>query len=155
MYCADYDGRYPLEISPAVGWDNLIMPYTKSCPITQCPSETTAPFMGPGRGVGAGCPSDYWINARLNDAAGVGRNERMLPIPSNTILMGDGDGTKGTPNYALDDTSWNAKQPYALRHLKGANYSFCDGHVKWFLARDVDKTKSLAPSKGAPTFLIR
>jgi prepilin-type processing-associated H-X9-DG protein len=82
---------------------------------------------------------DYWMNGNMEKGgSGVKRDE--IDLPEHTYLLGDGDGKVSAPNYTLTEKTWkpNAPKadPYAQRHLFGANYLFADGHVKW-LAPDV------------------
>lgn len=139
QYTADYDGRAPLNTASSIGWERMMTAYTKSCPIMNCPSETSIQFSGPGGGgVGAACPTDYWMNARLFDARGRGLS--LKAMPANKLLYGDGDGRKGTSYYTLDARRFDAKANYATRHLDGANYAFVDGHVKWARPEEIGTT---------------
>jgi prepilin-type N-terminal cleavage/methylation domain-containing protein/prepilin-type processing-associated H-X9-DG protein len=133
------------------GWADVIQPYLKSTQIYQCPSETTAPssnYLGNGY-------TDYWINASAAGAA-----DAQFNAASQTILLGDGDGSKlatdrygtssryivlagaDTGGYATPATcTTTLTTPVAptldkgaSRHLDGSNYAYADGHVKWLKA---------------------
>lgn len=123
QYTQDYDGRLPLNATPTAGWVAEILPYTKSCPILHCSSDTSAfAIMIP----------SYWMNGNLNDAkhGGRGFSTKEIERPDNTFMMGDFDASKATGNITLNEKTWQSKAPYARRHLGGANYLWVDGHVK-------------------------
>ena len=132
QYTQDYDERYPLDDTNdvgTVGWAYIIQPYVKSEQILQCPSDsgplpsTTSTLA---RANEAGF-SDYWYNGNMVTATGsTGISESLLQYSSNTVLNGDGFG--GAADYQVQKAPGAGK----ARHLEGANYSFADGHVKWF-----------------------
>jgi prepilin-type N-terminal cleavage/methylation domain-containing protein/prepilin-type processing-associated H-X9-DG protein len=182
QYIQDYDETYPPRIlNPAgspYGWADAIQPYIKSTQLFQCPSEARRPGADPN----AGGYTDYWYNASLGNPTGFVRlSLASLEAPSLTVMNGDG-GYSGT---GRDDTTARyhsngcntqgggatgspgctgpglAKIPNGagLRHQGGVNFTFADGHAKWYKSRDKDFSASvynnvtpLATSKQNPTF---
>lgn len=120
----------------------------------------------PGDGRDAALPSssytDYWYNSNLS-----GRNEAFLNASAVTLLNGDGDPiaaedaggsaynvdavtATAAPHFIFSDISDSAKG--GKKHLEGANYSFADGHVKWYKP---EKIGNAATTAGTPTFLLQ
>jgi prepilin-type N-terminal cleavage/methylation domain-containing protein/prepilin-type processing-associated H-X9-DG protein len=140
QYTQDFDEKYPpthivVPITSADtdgyrGWAVLLQPYLKSEQIFQCPSESTAP----GGFDNTLTAIDYFYNYNLaRDAADNpnGISDAAIPYPSNTIL--NGDWATSTDRSAVFAAPSGATQlAGVVRHLEGANYSFVDGHVKWF-----------------------
>ena len=148
QYRQDYDDHFPLNTFPKKGWVYLVNPYTKSCPILFCPSDSfarTTPMI----------PS-YWMNGNLNEKTGSksGVSIKRLDRPDHTFLMGDGDASKAAGNYTLTEKSWQSKAKYSNRHLFGANYLFTDGHVKALDSEVVNSSRKLDPCCTNQTFKL-
>lgn len=94
----------------------------------------------------APAPGAYW---GLIDAVGVSLAD--VPNPAETIMITEHKGVSDPDNGAYHDnytrrvsaTTNNFTGPnedpsnlVTVRHLEGANYSFADGHVKWFPRKD-------------------
>jgi prepilin-type N-terminal cleavage/methylation domain-containing protein/prepilin-type processing-associated H-X9-DG protein len=139
QYTQDYDEKYPPRyfvtgvtvIRPTgyTGWGSLLQPYIKSIQIFQCPSESTA-----AGALESTTMTDYFYNYSLGEsAAGQGTvSEAQLNFVANTILNGDGIASPD-----LLSVFNNATNAGRSRHLEGANYSFADGHVKWFRPENI------------------
>ena len=131
-----------------------VYPYTKSTQIWICPSQPTAYF--PRYQIEAGESTDrrmtYAINWYIMSRdAYVARpiSEAIIPFPSEIIALGEGGGINSTTGNTVninerwtqtyasgDDCTASLKSNFDCRrhngpHFDGANYLFCDGHVKW------------------------
>lgn len=178
QYVQDYDERFPgyytnLDGGPhgyncvttAVtattdkGWSEMIEPYLKSKQILQCPSEPTSPIAN------GNCSnySDYFFNALLasneptptdriieQPTAG-GRSLAALDAPSLTVMNGDG-GAYASENQMANWPYNNLDPGQYRRHMGGNNFSFADGHVKWYRPEKIKEFDSV--SLGNPTFMI-
>jgi prepilin-type N-terminal cleavage/methylation domain-containing protein/prepilin-type processing-associated H-X9-DG protein len=141
QYKQDYDERYPNEGGGTLtdpGWAYNIQPYVKSEQLFQCPSETGGPPVGAtmlDRNISTF--TDYWYNYNLGE-----QSDAAIAYPANTVMNGDGSGTASNYNR-FNVPGGNG----AVRHLEGANYSFADGHVKWYKPEAV-KSGQTDSSKG-------
>ena len=171
QYTQDYDERFPLtyvsstppySASNPRGWADAVQSYVKSLQIFQCPSERNAPNSDP---TSSGY-TDYSVNMMLSsDVGGNFMNGRALA--DFTVMH-------------LDDYSFNARSfnwgcklatacttaglatldtAVSTRHLEGQNFSFCDGHVKWFRSGDATSSAKVynartlgSVSLNSPTF---
>ena len=144
QYTQDYDEKFPplgIVAAPAsYGWADAVQPYLKSTQIYQCPSFSG---LAPSTDPRVGNYTTYALNASLmidDDGNAAIKSLAYLTQSSLTVMnlddsasasfsfnMGCGlnniCGVGGLPNHASYVTN---------RHLGGANYSFCDGHVKWY-----------------------
>jgi prepilin-type N-terminal cleavage/methylation domain-containing protein/prepilin-type processing-associated H-X9-DG protein len=142
MYSQDYDDRLPPDYIPEtpttsdtdglLGWASMVQPYLKSIQLFQCPSEST---WGPGTGLDNNPTAiDYFYNyslARDTSDNPVGISLAAIEYPTNTILNGDW-AVANDRSAVFAAPSGNEPIAATKRHLDGANYSFVDGHVKWF-----------------------
>lgn len=178
QYTQDYDEKFPIyrtAMSPPnpYAWSDAIQPYMKSLQLYQCPSEPTPPTNDP---VAAGY-TDYALNLRLmygdvtgaDESAGDGGSKSLsiLTQPSITVMMTDFYATNPTNAWIVGCdprpctaglATWrdpNATN-YALRHLDGMNFSFTDGHVKWYKSLDATHSGVVYNDRGSngssPTF---
>lgn len=149
QYTQDYDEKFPQfwggSAPNPYGWADEIQPYLKSTQIFQCPSSSGAVSTDPTQ-VGY---TDYSVNIRLSsDSYGnysSGISLAALTQPTLTVMNSD-----DTP-YTSRSWSWGcylgasctvspftaglALNSAAGRHLDGENFSFTDGHVKWYKAQ--------------------
>lgn len=143
MYVQDYDERFPtwrtlVPVSPAypngkITWVENMQPYCKNTKIWLCPSETA-------NGSSA-TQNSYWLNAHVFRWSGLTPTTppsialAELIYPATTIIYCDGpanDGQHvwpGLPTEWVDDATNRRAQ---TRHSGGVNYTFCDGHTKWY-----------------------
>ena len=147
QYTQDYDEKFPMRYwdTPAAayfdyGWVQAIQPYVKSYQLFQCPSEPNPPSVFSGSSATA--VTDYGINRSVADI-NTSSPLSSFDFPSVTVLNFD------FRTYSAD-SGWNdlaLDVPSRIRHLEGANYSFVDGHVKWYRPEKV-----LSASTGAPNY---
>lgn len=164
-----------------VGWAEIIQPYVKSTQILQCPSQkqgsnTTQYATGYTYGY-----SDYFYNSNLGPSSGtLTKSEAQVNNPTVVLLNGDAgagratnyancydESSCGAPhdggNYAPGGTSSFGGYPEGAtiaesvntvmnRHLEGANYSFVDGHVKWYKRSAISYADPATSNQ--PTFRI-
>ncbi|RYZ88980.1 MAG: DUF1559 domain-containing protein [Proteobacteria bacterium] len=139
QYSQDYDERMiPARTagagSPYFPWHLIMQPYVKSTQLLVCPSSTTRAL-------------SYTYNGGLGGAGGV--SLAAIQAPSLTPMNLDARGTDN-PDVAffvyqnandiysrfttltVGSDNGTVAAPAPDRHLEGANYSFVDGHVKFF-----------------------
>ena len=149
--------------TPPYGWADALQPYVKNTKFMQCPTDTTegnADSSQPNF-------SDYWYNANFNrkiPRVGTvifsGANESMFGSTTQTIMAGDGGNTNKLPtfdaryNQCGDGNSLTRRNqicvgarmvklgiyPAADIHLKGANFLFADGHIKWLQSKTASQS---------------
>ena len=147
LYLNDSGRRYP-PYGPPKGdlncaWPDLLLAYTHSSAIFECPSAEEGEFI-------AGCPADNtqkgsyalsWL--RVEGINGTGENR--LHHPAQTIAVVDAKVTgfsfitpgviTGTPPAPQPITKpedlTTLGVPVPGRHNEGNNALFADGHVKW------------------------
>ena len=138
QYIQDYNEKYPIAKNSNHGldkpdnWAGEIDPYVKSAQIYICPSDKNAK-----RG-----NSSYAYNAQLSKISDKKLNSSAL-IVLNFEVIANADNWTQT---GVDPGAVSA----STRHLEGSNFSFVDGHVKWFKP---GKVGAAAPQKGEPTFV--
>lgn len=177
QYTQDYDEKFPIyghggTVDASTGWAFTIQPYVKSTQLFQCPSESTGPSSNPGD-IGY---TDYAINLRLGYEPVIGplgaKSLSVLTQPTLTVMnldfipvAADASSTwaSGCDGAATCTTVARATFPtgVALRHLEGMNYSFTDGHVKWYKSANANTSASVwnhitpaSTSSNGPTFNI-
>ena len=132
----------------AFAWNRLLMPYIKNEQVLTCPSNTlTRQGYGCNFALGSGgrALSDIPLPAKTPayaDIYGFGTTEAARSVQAGCFLI-----PSSSPNdihtgrrLSLPDTDppgvgWSTENGARIkgdRHLDGANYAFCDGHVKWF-----------------------
>ena len=156
QYTQDYDARYPSiyasYTSPAAPtWRNLIFPYLKNVQMFRCPSGRTLYSSGettpdgqiiPASYTGNGGAANYSLGGTCvlstsDGAYGPVHSEMQIPLPAETIVIGEGNGASqyywncGTACFnnagsPANNYMWSA-------HFQMANYIFLDGHVKAYL----------------------
>jgi prepilin-type N-terminal cleavage/methylation domain-containing protein/prepilin-type processing-associated H-X9-DG protein len=132
-YAQDYDerlfGHYTSEGGVQKTWMNRLQPYMKSTQLFKCPSETTA-IAG---GVTTSNTSYCYNNLNLNDpqsnsATAGGQSLAAIANVSETVIFAEQTNGTGT-RYTCNPTGSNKPLD---PHLDGGNFTFVDGHVKWY-----------------------
>jgi prepilin-type processing-associated H-X9-DG protein len=138
-----------------------VQPYLKSVQILQCPSEKTSPDDNQiTRGY-----TDYWMNLYVyggaaNSATAVPKLSQFSNT-AQTVINFDGyqeasNMRIGWPDFSTrcipKVTGREAYYDMARRHLEGANYSFADGHVKWYKPEKITCGDPAASS--SPNFAV-
>jgi prepilin-type N-terminal cleavage/methylation domain-containing protein/prepilin-type processing-associated H-X9-DG protein len=120
QYLQDYDELFPQGVvTYNAGWASYeLQPYIKSTQVFTCPSDSAG---------SSTAPYSYGYNSLVGPAAS-GINQSSLAASALTVLnyevtaLANSVQVIGTTVAAAD----------AKRHLDGSNFSFTDGHVKWF-----------------------
>ena len=153
MYAQDYDETLPVyAVTTAGSWRIQILPYIKNRQVFMCPSQqvVASSYSAAGRFDESQATSNdinTWAGYGLNLVHGYLNGPPTPPFEApplasinevaKTILLTDSDAYGA---YFFDGTGNNGRanthgfvrnDPGGVRHNGGANYLFCDGHVKW------------------------
>ena len=189
MYVSDYDERTPsintFPGSAAPLWSDRLMPYVGSTALfSGCPAKNFPGTWAPNSKSNLAFAYNNLYNSTSNTIDGqratppsgnpnsgtdVGVLLSQFEVPSETVVLGDGQGqymVYGT-NKSTITVDLNAPYPLSLdttltppanigfpnigrdttvaqrfvgRHFGGANFMFGDGHVKWLPMTEVAKT---------------
>ncbi len=166
MYAQDYDEMLPTEDYDLDGngdgnedgvdgtWRSVVLPYVKNVQLYQCPSYriTTNVYDGSinDRGQNAGYAINDWHQGIGGEPNAIGasppRGKALAQIegPSQTVFLLESNGPDDDicPATQAAHGQMPSNMASATRHNGGANYSFVDGHVKWF------KPDALCPTSG-------
>ena len=137
MYVQDYDetlftaALYYVPSTSYYTWPYMISPYIKNTNCFTCPSASTMKWTGNinvTQGIG------YGFNPQLSVTGGVALSR--ITYPSQLCLIADAGRLNTSPNNTYYLTDWDQSQadnavPPEPRHSDGANFTYCDGHVKW------------------------
>ena len=159
QYTQDYDERMPQMYfgpneSDCISWRDVVQPYIKSPQVYVCPSASqlngwTTQSQNYVCSGFTQATAGYGINAAHYESGSptppYGQPLAAFAAPTETILLLDWVGPEGASNDSAG--SLNTPTPTgsntinvnrtlavdtaARRHLEGANYLWCDGHVKW------------------------
>ncbi len=153
MYVQDYDGRYPWDdltvgggqegVDPTWTWRLMLQPYAHNVQVFVCPSAADlSSFDGswPDYAQTAGYAINHvhWDNDLGTDAEPPpGHNTSEVLYPAQTIVLTEFTGDYVISHYGTQEHRFLRGDAAATRHNGGANYLFCDGHVKWFVPTQV------------------
>ncbi len=160
QYTQDYDGSFPVTYYSG-GWKpdgseggytaTATYPYTKSAQIWMCPSQSLPDYPKFRTNItdsNSNQKMSYAINWYIMSksvSAASPVNEASIPFPSEIIAVAEAGGLNPGPTINVNE-SWGqiyltpadgcTPSYYNCRrqgapHLEGANYLFCDGHVKF------------------------
>jgi len=153
MYAQDYDERFPnwrtlTPVTPdtpngKITWVENMQPYCKNKKIWFCPSDADARN-------NAVTQNSYWLNAYVFRWSGLDAAKppsatlAEIPYPASTILYCDGPANDGQHVWPGPPTEWCGTTAACLRgqerHSGGINFTFCDGHVKWYKVSQLRST---------------
>lgn len=183
QYTQDNDGRFPRGTAdggdvpgrqtPPKNWDNLIFPYLKNRDVFHCPTCSVPGVISSPQPVNwpEHFSYGYGMNSRLQEdtetAPGIFLSQ--VPFPATTVAFGEfsyrantGGGyeyplTMTQPDLETDATRAEGTRflggAGALRHRGGSNYTFVDGHTKWYTPSQVHDSNT--PNEGiTPTFSL-
>ena len=156
QYIQDYDEQFPISGGTGTGcpsssystlytysldWPSLTQPYLKSTQIFLCQSDdrpSTYPAITRSYGSNANLSVPNYVNQNLHVAPVAATNLATI-IHSSQVIMWYEDGLPGSYNVDVngcDQINYAFVGPSGgcpmLRHFNGDNYSFVDGHVKWY-----------------------
>jgi prepilin-type N-terminal cleavage/methylation domain-containing protein len=158
------DGETVDDLYP---WYEPLQPYIKNGGIFKCPSLNDSPTIMPDK-----IPSAVWQKVRtdymINGFYGHGIAMAAISTPAEQIVFGerhegiaffdyhpwasapDGHWERGFLDgslYKIGDVESDSQMPDPAnkgRHSEGDNYTFGDGHAKWYkFANTLDKTKPI------------
>ena len=138
QYLQDFDNVYPGASSGNPVWDTVLLPYTKSTAILFCPSDPMVRTNPRSYSTNGGpSPTAFW-NYRGN-AGPEQMKTWQVRSPTTTFLFVENFAVQnqvgGTTAHQVLGPSAQMSVPGvgAGPHNGGWNYSFCDGHVKWYV----------------------
>jgi prepilin-type processing-associated H-X9-DG protein len=154
MYGDDYDGICP----PSQQWDRLLIQRLRVPPPYSCPALQNYRFNPRARPLPGETMAGYAINSYL---VGMPIRTRVwrehparvdpVPFPATTVAFFDARiGMVSTARPDVGDLGGLAEG--ATRHRGGANYSFLDGHVKWYRPEQVVGSSRQPPDGTRPSF---
>lgn len=165
------------QVAPT-GWAELLQPYVKSDQIFQCPSDLVKPTSD-----GKGYTDYYYnyyvgvypgvVTLPSGTQIQPCRSTKLTEFvfPTSTLLTFEGPSQNasfgyGAAYYYMSDSNFigevqtvSTDPTYILyykagrRHLDGANYTFADGHAKWYEPSQI--TPSATPTGSNVTFKLR
>ncbi len=134
MYTGDWNEQMPpfavniwengVEIDRHL-WPEQMYEYVQDPGITTCPSELY------------GFKYSYAVNSRIFN-----RGTSYVRVPSKCVMYWDHQRASTTPvadEFFVPEPTWCWNDPNStfVRHGKGLNMAFCDGHVRWFRAEPI------------------
>jgi prepilin-type N-terminal cleavage/methylation domain-containing protein/prepilin-type processing-associated H-X9-DG protein len=163
-YAQDWDDTVAPWTNPrGMYLHDFLKSYTTSIAMYACPSDD-------GRGVRTGSVRDaikysYWRNSYLDRWSGYLPNDPInlseIPSPATTVFIVDGPSNDGQHTWGLNPSHPLQHQfpDYRFgdeRHSGGGNYTFVDGHMKWFRPDQIKSTRDdaatdLEPKWTSPT----
>jgi prepilin-type N-terminal cleavage/methylation domain-containing protein/prepilin-type processing-associated H-X9-DG protein len=135
--CGDFSTAAPVGSSTrscgtadAASWATMVQPYVKSTQIFKCPSDSR----------GATYTNSYGPNALLGGSATTyviaPKHTAEVAAPALTVMWHEADYSGVTYNTIQCHIYWARAITEGDishdRHLEGTNFSFVDGHVKWY-----------------------
>ena len=118
MYAQDYDECFPPGMAGTMPWWEEAFPYIRNRQIFQCPDRR-----------------DLTIGYGMNFSAS-GQGQGAFWDTASKILLADADNISPTTMWWINDANVVAvptgdNLPVS-RHNDGCNFTFADGHAKWY-----------------------
>ena len=163
MYAQDYDECMPLQYHHAGAedrwtlvepggrsvWFVYIEPYLMNRDILACPSAATNTFRVQDDG-GSSTAHDPPLGYGWNyNFIMLGQPVKLAVItePASVVLLCEQDGRYPYGRWYNNRTGTQTQYLWRFdRHNGGANYAFCDGHVKWMSAGLVPQHNQSGPN---------
>ncbi len=149
MYAQDYDETCPGYIAYTPGsvyrpycqnngtylyWMDLLYPYVMNRQVYRCPSYTTTSSTDTFQGYGWNSGIGYCLNHPTRsgwDYDGLKLAEIKYPAETWCIADTAAATVQGYLTTAYHVNNPDGYKPWAIRHNRGDNFAFCDGHAKW------------------------
>ncbi len=147
MYLQDYDEQFPLDSHTGTNapwvWLNTLQPYVKTTLLYRCPSDPSVNWERPLPGYRnvrrTSYGTNYWMLPRYDDCTGY-NTLASITSPANTIYIAE--MRENTTGDHFHPAMWvwpnncgfyQPEQELAMTwHSGGTNYTFVDGHAKWY-----------------------
>jgi len=142
FYTQDYNGWIPESYNDVTNayWTHAVKDYFPPATGTYLSGDTGSPGAARYWPIIMQCPSDmtpyYGVTYGMNSVFGKRYDARaplrieMIANPGGKIIIGDGY------QRMLRTTVSCWPNDHRKLHLRGDNYSFCDGHVEWLILSD-------------------
>ncbi len=143
MYGQDYDGALPFTWTGCPSptnytWRVAIFAYARNAEVFMCPAErVSTPFDGTipdvGKEAGYAINMVHWQVGPPTPPGEWGVHEALVELPAETVHVVEADGAYEWSNEGGTgpNNHGSVRDDEATeRHSGGANYLFCDGHVK-------------------------
>ena len=165
VYACANDGRLPYQAVGLADWSVALAPLSRGQGCFRCPADDNPRRDAPGftmiRSYGVNCgPYPIAIAASFHapwPAAREALPARLHQVRNHVFLVGDNHGQfEQSAAYVgiaeaegLDAIAWGTHQ---LKHRRGDNYGFADGHVEYRLKEELDllAADSAADRDGGP-----
>ena len=140
----DMDGSGDQTADVDYTWRTALYPYVKNAGLFQCTSKKmTSTFVvgfDQGKNGGYGLNAVHWATG--NPVPPYGQADSAVEYPSSTILAGETNGGESFANDGANTHGFvrspSGTYPEAWRHSDGSCYLYCDGHVKWLKATQLN-----------------
>lgn len=131
MYSQDYDESFPAGVAVQPWWE-LIFPYTRNRQIYQCPDR-----------------KDLAVGYGFNYSA-QNQDQGAFWDTASKILLADADNISPTTMWWVNDpnviTVPGGDNLPVSRHNDGCNFTFADGHAKWYKPQMLAKPFNWIPA---------
>jgi prepilin-type N-terminal cleavage/methylation domain-containing protein/prepilin-type processing-associated H-X9-DG protein len=157
--------------SPFGGWQDALWAEVKSAGVFKCPDVSFGPDTNTGDNNDSRTgSSNYCINKKISGDQNNPQNAlniSQFSFPASTFMVTESSDGANSTSMGSNNDEWGFTNTHRdrltassggggagasaplVRHHGGANYLFCDGHVKWYNAMQMGLTTiGVAPSQG-------